>query len=240
MTEQASSLLSCRGMTAGYNGLAVVSDIDLTVRAGEVVALVGANGAGKTTTLRALAGLRRPQGGEVACLGSTRFEPLHRRARRGLALVADDRSVLATLTVHENLRLGLGPTEEALSYFPELRPLLRRRAALLSGGEQQMLSLARALAASPLLLLADELSLGLAPQVTARLHRALREAADRGAGVLVVEQKVRLALATADRIYVLKHGRVVREGTSADLAQNMQSIEEEYLGSSGPAPEAVR
>jgi branched-chain amino acid transport system ATP-binding protein len=130
---------------AGYGTVPVTRDVDLEVRAGQVVAVLGANGAGKTTTLRSLVGVIAPSSGEVRWNGQATRAPLHRRASRGLAYVSENRSIAPTLTVRENLRIGRGNTESALERFPELRPLLRRRASLLSGGEQQILSVAVAL-----------------------------------------------------------------------------------------------
>jgi branched-chain amino acid transport system ATP-binding protein len=222
--------LSARGLSAGYHGVPAITDVDLDVPAGSVVALVGANGAGKSTTIAALAGYLKPQAGTIRCLGSDRQEAPHQRARRGLSLVADDRSILATLTVAENLRLGPGSTARGLELFPELEPLLHTRVQLLSGGEQQMLSLARALSSGPPLLLADELSLGLAPQIVQRLFAALRAAAAAGTGVLIVEQKVRLALSAVDHVHLMHHGRVVRSASSAEIGADIEDIERQYLG----------
>jgi branched-chain amino acid transport system ATP-binding protein len=230
MPDSSAPVLSCTALSAGYHGVAAVSDLDLEVHAGEVVALVGANGAGKSTTLSVLAGLAKPLSGTVSFLGSSKYEPAHRRAGRGLAMVADDRSVLRTLTAEDNLRLGGGGAEAAVRLFPELTPLLRKRAALLSGGEQQMLSLGRALSRKPVALLADEVSLGLAPQVTQRLHRAIRTAADEGTAVVLVEQKVRLTMKLADRIVVLRRGRKVLEGAPSEIESDLALLEQQYLG----------
>lgn len=230
MTQNSPAVLACERLSAGYHGVPAVSELDLAVGAGEVVALVGANGAGKSTVLGALAGFIKPLAGTATFRGVGRNEPAHRRAQRGLAMVADDRSVLRTLTAEENLRLGGGGVDKGVALFPELRPLLGKRAELLSGGEQQMLSLARALSSRPSALLADEVSLGLAPLVTHRLHRAVRAAADSGTAVLLVEQKVRLALAFADRIVVLRRGRKVLEGAPPDIADDLAEIERQYLG----------
>ena len=149
--------------------------------------------------------------------------------RRGLAFVPEERGVINTLTTYGNLRLGGGSVAAALELFPELEPLLRRRAGLLSGGEQQMLALGRALAGEPRLLLVDELSLGLAPLVIERLLLAVRAAADRGVGVLLVEQHIADALSVADRVLVLRHGRVEIAGTAADLRAHTKELESAYL-----------
>ena len=222
-------LLEAVALCAGYGGVAVVHDLSLTVHAGEVVVLLGANGAGKSTTLRTCAGAIPAVSGEVRWKGKATHAPLHRRARRGIGLVTEERSVFMGLTAEANLRLGRGSVAKALELFPELTALLKRRAGLMSGGEQQILTLARALAGEPAALLADELSLGLAPLVVRRLLIAVREAADRGVGVLLVEQHAAQALAIADRGYVFRRGRVVMSGTAAELRQNFDEIRNSYL-----------
>jgi branched-chain amino acid transport system ATP-binding protein len=165
----------------------------------------------------------------VRFLGSPKSISVHARARRGLAFVPEERGVINALTTSGNLRLGRGSVAAALELFPELEPLLRRRAGLLSGGEQQMVTLGRALAAEPRLLLVDELSLGLAPLVVERLLLAVRAAADRGVAVLLVEQHVADALSVADRAVVLRHGRVELAGTAAELRSHTAELESAYL-----------
>lgn len=229
MGDATDEVLAAVAMTAGYGPIPVVREIDLTVRAGEVVALLGVNGAGKTTTVRALAGDLPVASGEVRFLGEATTAPLHRRARAGLRLITEERSTFMGLSAGDNLRLGGQDRDRCLELFPELEDLLGRRAGLLSGGEQQMLTLARALAAEPAVLLADELSLGLAPLIVERLLAAVRHAADRGTGVLLVEQHVRNALEVADRAYVLSGGRVVLEGDAEDLQARIGEIESTYL-----------
>ncbi|WP_329347679.1 ABC transporter ATP-binding protein [Streptomyces sp. NBC_01261] len=221
-------LIATRALSAGYGSRPVVNDLDLEVRPGEVVALLGPNGAGKTTTLRALSGDLTPMSGEIRWLGTPGHAPLHRRAREGLAYVGE-RAVFSRLDTTDNLRVGRVPPDRAVALFPELEKRLRTGAGMLSGGEQQMLSLARALCRTPRLLLADELSLGLAPLVVDRLLRAVREAADRGLGALLVEQHVRKVLDIADRVYVLRRGRVVMAGTPKELRGDLDAIESSYL-----------
>jgi len=225
-----SAVLEARGLTVGYGRVTVVRDLDLAVEPGEVVALLGRNGAGKTTTLLALAGFLSPGAGEVRLGGDPAPRAPQARARRGLALMSDDRAVFPSLTVAQNLRLGRGPAATALRLFPELEPLLGQRAALLSGGQQQMLGLALVLAAEPRAILVDELSLGLAPVVVERLLAALRSAAEAGAAVLLVEQKPELALALASRALVLVNGRLELEAAADSLAADPAALEQAYLG----------
>jgi branched-chain amino acid transport system ATP-binding protein len=220
-------VLSVRGLDAGYGDVVVVRSLDLDVRAGEIVAVLGPNGSGKSTTLLTLAGELPALGGTVELWGEPTTEPLFRRARRGLGFVPEERSVLMAMSVRDNLLLGRGGVDGAVGLFPELEPLLDRRAGLLSGGEQQMLTLGRALAAEPTLLLVDELSLGLAPLVVDRLLAALRQAADdRRVAVLLVEQQVRRALDVADRWLLMRRGTVVAQG---DHTTRPEEIERIYL-----------
>jgi branched-chain amino acid transport system ATP-binding protein len=228
-SADAPPIIEARAVSAGYGSVPIVRELDLEVRPGEIVALLGANGAGKTTTLLCLAGELTPVAGVVLWRGEETVAPLHRRARQGLRFVTESRSVFMGLTTADNLRLGRGSLDRALDIFPELRPLLRRTAGLLSGGEQQMLTLARALSCRPALLLADELSLGLAPVVVERLLGALRAAADAGSAVLLVEQQIRGALAVADRAYVIRRGQVLFHGSSTEMLRRLGEIEASYL-----------
>jgi len=232
-------VLALRHLEAGYGGLAVVRDLSLQVHAGEVVALLGPNGAGKTTTLLTISALLPALGGEIDVLGAavTRRTRPHRLARRGVAHVPEDRSLFSQLTVRENVAVGRSRRDDVLAldqvleYFPALSPLLDRRAGLLSGGEQQMLALARALARRPRLLLVDEMSLGLAPVIVERLVPIVRRIADElGTGVLLVEQHVAVALHVSDRGYVLNRGGVVAEGPAATLAADRDLLAASYLG----------
>jgi branched-chain amino acid transport system ATP-binding protein len=208
-----------------------VRDVSLHVCEGEVVALLGANGAGKTTLLSALAGLLRPSAGTLEVLGGGPARP-ERLARRGLTLLPQGRGLFLQLTARDNLRLvRRSGWEDVLAAFPGLLPVLGRPAGQLSGGEQQQLALARALLARPRLLLVDELSMGLAPQVVDALLAALRRTADEdGTGVLLVEQHVPLALGVADRAYLLDRGRVALTGAAADLAAQPDVVAAGYLG----------
>ena len=224
------SLIEAVGLSAGYGKMAVVHEIDLRVDAGEVVALFGANGAGKTTTLLTLAGELAPMEGDVRFLGEPTRAPMHARCRNGLGYVTEERSVIMELSVADNLKLAAVSPADAFGYFPALEAIMDRKAGLCSGGEQQMLSLARALGRTPKVLLADELSLGLAPIIVTNLLQAVRLAADeRGVGVLLVEQHVRRALAVADRAYVMERGRITLSGTASEVAGQLDKIEAAYL-----------
>jgi branched-chain amino acid transport system ATP-binding protein len=222
--------IEARALSAGYGPQAVINDINIQVYAGEVVTLLGPNGAGKTTTLLALSGELPLLSGQVFLDGEPTKAPLYRRARNGLTFVTEEKSVFMGLTTRDNLRVAGVKTEVALDLFPELERRLSVRAGLLSGGEQQMLTLARALSRSPKLLMADELSMGLAPLVVKRLLDAVRTAAsDQGTAVLLVEQHVRKALKYADRVYVMRRGRIELEGTGAEMRRRTDEIEDQYL-----------
>ncbi|MFE3188473.1 ABC transporter ATP-binding protein [Nocardia sp. NPDC059240] len=229
-------LLMTRGLHCGYRGVEIVRDLNITVRPGEVIALLGANGSGKTTTLLTLAGELKPLAGDVLIDGRVTTAPLHKRARQGLAFVTEERSTFANLTTRQNLTVGRANIMAATAIFPELEPLMSRGAGLLSGGEQQMLTLARALARPTKLLLADELSLGLAPKTVGKLLTAVRAAADEhGLGALLVEQHVHRVLDIADRVYLLHHGRIRFSGTAAEARKNIDEIQATYLASTATA-----
>jgi len=224
-----SALIQADGVSAGYGAIPAIHDVNLHVDPGEIVALLGANGAGKTTTLLALSGVLSPSAGKVTFLGRATRAPLHRRARQGLGFVPGGRTVFNGLTTEENLRVSPGGVTNSLRLFPELRPLLKRRAGLLSGGEQQMVSLARTLGRMPKLVVVDELSLGLAPMIVSRLYDALREAAQQNIAVLLVEQQLHQVLKLADRAYVMRRGRIELEGSTTTLRQRIEDIEKLYL-----------
>jgi branched-chain amino acid transport system ATP-binding protein len=233
MAGSGDTRIECVGLSAGYGAMAVVHDLDLHVEAGEVVALLGPNGAGKTTTLLTLAGELPPLGGEVRLHGSPTRAPMHKRCKAGVSFLTEERSVIMGMTAKDNLRLADVDPAVAVELFPELAPLMKRPAGLLSGGEQQMLSLARALGRSPQVLLADELSLGLAPMVVDRLLTSVRRAADeQGVAVLLVEQHVRQALRYADRVCLLERGRVALSGTVAEVQDQLAAVEQSYLSGS--------
>lgn len=229
-------VLSLAGLTAGYNGSAVVRGLDLEIASGEVVALLGPNGAGKTTTLRAISGIVHPMAGTISLDGndlSRRSPPA--RAQSGIAHVPEGRGIFFGLTVAEHLRLGFrGERLDAglaYQYFPALNELADRRAGLLSGGQQQMLALGRGLARKPRLLMLDEMSLGLAPIIVERLLPVVSDyARESGCAVLLVEQHIEIALAVADRAYVLSHGELVVHERAEVLRGDHQLILSSYLG----------
>jgi len=232
-------LLEVRDLVAAYGRMEVVHGVSLRVERGELAVVIGANGAGKSTTLRAIAGLLSPAGGTVTFEGHDRTRrPAHWSARHGIALVPEGRLIFPDQTVLDNLRLGAfgrrdrdvpADIERQLDRFPVLRERRAQVAGTLSGGEQQMLAIARSLMARPRLLLLDEPSLGLAPRVAAEVFRALARLRDEGLTLLVVEQMAERALAIADRGYVLEQGRLVLAGAAADLLRDAR-VAHAYLG----------
>lgn len=229
--------LDVRNLTSGYDGVPVVRNVSLHVDSGEMVALLGPNGAGKTTILSTIAGLLKPISGEVDVLGEPTMNAApHALVKRGLGLLPEDRGIFFQLTVAENLRLndrskGKISTDQIFEYFPALKPLVRRKAGLLSGGEQQMLALGCKLLADPKVLMVDEMSMGLAPIIFNRLLPILSTiASTSGVGVLLVEQHIHAALRSADRAYILSHGEVVMSGSTEELRSNQELLEASYLG----------
>ena len=233
-------MLRIEHLNAGYGDLQVLWDINLEIQAGEVVALIGSNGAGKTTTLRVISGLLKPTRGYCEFDGK-RIERLRpdQLVHLGIGHVPEGRQLFPELTVRENLRLGAYTRGNARSveedmqhtfgYFPRLRDRMAQRAGTLSGGEQQMLAIARGLMSKPRILVFDELSLGLAPMLVLSLFEVLRTLRSQGYTMLLVEQNVQMALAVSDYAYVLNHGRVETEG-EARKVRNMESVHKAYLG----------
>ncbi len=231
-------LLEVDDVAVSYGKVRAVRGVSLTVQAGEVVALLGNNGAGKSTLLRAVAGVVHPERGRVRFDGAdvTRW-PSHRLARRGLRLVPEGRGLLARMTVWENLLMGLytrrddatADLEAVLDRFPVLRARRQQIASTLSGGEQQMLAIGRALVSRPRLLMLDEPSLGLAPLVVAEIFGVVKALKREGATILLVEQNARKALQVADRAYILETGTVTLEGPAAALAAG-EEVQRAYLG----------
>jgi branched-chain amino acid transport system ATP-binding protein len=228
-------MLRCTSLDVGYHKLPVVRNLNLEVSPGEVVAILGSNGAGKTTSLLAMSGLLRPFGGQVTVDGKpVNYKRPFLAARAGIQLVPSDRCLFTALSVAENIsfgRRGKDAISEAVEYFPELEKRLRVPARVLSGGEQQMLVLARALVASPKVILIDELSTGLAPVVVQKILPVVRRIADeKQTAVVLVEQHVHMALQIADRAMVLAHGDVVLERSAAELRRDPVLLKESYLG----------
>jgi len=230
-------LLEVVGLAAGYLGEPVVGDIDIEVGTGEAVAIIGSNGAGKTTLFRAIAGLLRPMAGRVVFDGKdlTRLSA-HRRSRAGIAYVPAERHLFPAMTLKTNLDLGAYPKrpdretlELVYDLFPRLKERGRQQAGTLSGGEQQMLAVARALTARPRLLMLDEPTTGLAPILAQAAFEALEGLKNQGVTLVIAEQQVPLALSVADRGYVLENGRIRLSGTSEDLAHNPE-VRRAYLG----------
>ena len=235
-------MLEVKNLAVRYGKMRAVSDVSIQVPRGQLVALVGANGAGKSTTLRAVSGLVQPDAGTILLDGKSIVgESAFRIARRGIGHVPEGRGVLSTLSVAENLKLGAmnrpstdglqRDQEKVFEFFPILKKRHAQLAGLLSGGEQQMLSIGRALLSAPKLLIIDEMSLGLAPKLVHELMAVVVQLARSGMAVLCVEQNTKLILKYADHGYVIETGRTVLEGSGLDLSRNDQIVNS-YLGHS--------
>jgi branched-chain amino acid transport system ATP-binding protein len=234
-------MLKLDSIRMAYGAIEAVKGVDLEVRAGEVVTIIGANGAGKSTLLKGIAGLERVAGGRILIDGKDCTDvPAHRRVGLGVALSPEGRGVFPDQTVRDNLLLGAytrglrdAKVQEALqrefARFPRLKEREHQMAGTLSGGEQQMLAMARALMSEPRLLLLDEPSLGLAPLIIADIFRTIRQLRESGLTILLVEQMANQALAVADRAYVLETGRVTTQGSGTDLL-NDPKVRAAYLG----------
>jgi branched-chain amino acid transport system ATP-binding protein len=233
-------LLALDGISVHYGAIRALHDVSIDVGPGEIVTLIGCNGAGKSTTLRAVSALKRLSGGKVTFDGRdlSGLKP-HEILRLGLAQVPEGRGIFPNLTVDENLDLGAFARKDAaevvkdrgrvFELFPRLKERLKQRAGTLSGGEQQMLAIGRALLARPRLLLLDEPSLGLAPQLVQTIFRIIREINATGTTIFLVEQNAHMALQVAHRAYVLEVGRVVMQGDAAELAKS-DAVRKAYLG----------
>jgi branched-chain amino acid transport system ATP-binding protein len=234
------TMLEIRDLAVAYGPIAALRGVSMTLASGEIVTVIGANGAGKTTLLRSIGGLLRPQSGEILLEGaSIARRPSSELVRRGLALVPEGRHVFPEMTVRENLDLGAyyrrdragvaRDLEHVLQTFPILREKLRDPGGGLSGGQQQMLAIGRALMCRPRLLMLDEPSLGLAPAIVQQLGRIIRALNAEGTSILLVEQNARMALRLAHRGYVLANGRITRTGTGAELLAD-PAVQDSYLG----------
>ncbi|MEK7386971.1 MAG: ABC transporter ATP-binding protein [candidate division NC10 bacterium] len=232
-------MLEVSALSSHYGRIQALAGIDLTVRDGELVALVGANGAGKTTLLRTLSGVQPASGGRVTFAGEDiTHERAERRVRRGIVQVPEGRQVFGPLSVEDNLRLGAytrtraesdAELERVYAMFPALKERRRQAAGVLSGGQQQMLAMGRGLMAKPRLLLLDEPSMGLAPRLVEEIFAEVRSLKQAHTTIFLVDQNARAALSVADRGYVLETGRVVLAGSGAELLRNGQ-VREAYLG----------
>lgn len=233
-------MLEVSDLEVSYGGIRALQGISFRVRAGEIVALIGANGAGKTTTLKAVSGLIKPRSGQIKFQGSSIVGvPAHKLVEMGMAHIPEGRRIFANLTVLENLELGAyarkdrlqinRDMERVLQRFPRLHERLKQLGGTLSGGEQQMLAIARGLMASPKLLLMDEPSMGLAPMLVREIFSIIKDINASGTTILLVEQNAHMALAVAHRAYVVETGRIVIEGPAKEIARD-EAVKKAYLG----------
>ena len=233
------TMLALQGLRSGYGKIEVLHDVSLSIERGQIVTLIGANGAGKTTLLKTISGLIRPTAGSILFEGrNIARQPAHKIVALGLSQVPEGRAILKRMTVMDNLRMGAftrrdsqiaSDIDNVFRRFPALQERREQMSATLSGGEQQMLAIGRALVARPSLLLLDEPSLGLAPKFITRIFQTLREFKKEDKTILLVEQNARQALQIADRGYVMERGRIVLSGSGADLLNNPQ-VQNTYLG----------
>jgi branched-chain amino acid transport system ATP-binding protein len=233
------TMLALNGLRSGYGKIAVLHDVSLSIERGQIVTLIGANGAGKTTLLKTISGLIRPTAGSIEFEGKNiARQPAHKIVALGLSQVPEGRAILKRMTVMDNLRMGAFTRRDSeitadigkvFERFPVLAERREQMAATLSGGEQQMLAIGRALIARPSLLLLDEPSLGLAPKFITRIFQTLRELRQEGKTILLVEQNARQALQIADRGYVMERGRIVLNGKGGELLSNPE-VQRTYLG----------
>jgi branched-chain amino acid transport system ATP-binding protein len=234
------ALLEIRNMSVNYGRIQAIRDMSLTVEEGEIVSLIGANGAGKTTTMRAIAGLLNLSGGTISFMGEDISKmKAHERVAHGICLAPEGRGIFPAMTVAENLDMGAyalknrstipDDMERVFTLFPRLKERLVQAGGTLSGGEQQMLAIGRALMSRPKVLLLDEPSMGLAPQFIRQIFAIIKQVNDQGTTVLLVEQNANQALARADRAYVLETGSITHQGTGKEMLAN-PAVKEAYLG----------
>ncbi len=236
----AAAMLKISGLQVNYGGIQAVKGVDMEVRQGELVTLIGANGAGKTTTMKAITGLKPFSGGDITYEGqSIKGVPAHELLKRGLAMVPEGRGIFARMSILENMQMGAylrkdkdgikADVERMFGFFPRLKERATQFAGTLSGGEQQMLAMARAIISKPRLLLLDEPSMGLSPIMVEKIFEVVREISKEGLTVLLVEQNARLALQAADRGYVMDSGTVTMEGNAKDMLDDPK-VRAAYLG----------
>jgi branched-chain amino acid transport system ATP-binding protein len=232
------TLLELRDVAVGYGPISALRNVSMTVDAGEIVTLIGANGAGKTTTLKTISGLLKPTHGEVTFDGESIVGvPAHKLVERGIGHAPEGRGMFPGMTVTENLEMGAylhkgnltNEFDRVFTLFPRLKERAKQAAGTLSGGEQQMVAIGRALMSAPKLLLLDEPSMGLAPHLVAQIFSIITEINEQGTTILLVEQNAAQALRRASRAYILATGEVVREGDAADLAED-PAVRAAYLG----------